>query len=82
MENWSRYKLNFRYMMLSRLKLDCDYYLNHGKCSANQLWARNEVDQIKNMFALLNTFDEEDKPEWLTKDEIVDYARRMGVYNE
>ena len=79
MENWSKYKENFRYMMLSRMKMDCEYYLNRGGRSINGLWARNEVEQIANMRALWNTFEPEDKPEWLTKEEIDNYARQMGV---
>ena len=27
MEDWTRYEPKFRYMMLSRMKQDCDYYL-------------------------------------------------------
>jgi hypothetical protein len=79
MEDWSKYKLNFRYMMLSRLKQDCDYYLGNGNRSTGSLWARNEADQITNMIALWDTFEQEDKPEWLAKDDIVNYAQRMGV---
>ena len=60
MENWAKYKPNFRYMMLSHLKQDCDYYLGNGNRSTNALWSRNEA-------------------EWLTKDDITNYARQMGV---
>ena len=79
MENRAKYKPNFRYMMLSRLKQDCDYYLGNGNRSTNALWSRNEADQIANMLALWNTFEAEDEAEWLTKDDITNYARQMGV---
>lgn len=79
MENWNKYEPKFRYMMLSRMKMDCDYYLGNGGRNANQLWAGNEQDQIANMVALWKTFSEEDSPEWLTWDELVDYAHKMGV---
>lgn len=79
MDDWSRYEPKFRYMMLSRMKQDCDYYLGYGGRSANHLWAQNEKDQIANMVSLWNTFEPEDSPEWLTWDELVDYAKRMGV---
>lgn len=82
MEDWSKYKPNFRYMMLSRLKQDCDYYLGNGNRSTNHLWSRNEADQIANMVALWNTFGPDDKPEWLTKEQIDEYARQMGVSHE
>ena len=79
MENWKTYETRFRYMMLSRMKQDCDYYLGYGGRSANHLWAGNEFNQIMNMKALWETFKPEDKPEWLTKDELKDYASQMGV---
>lgn len=79
MEDWSKYKANFRYMMLDRLRQDCEYYLGNGNRHAGHLWAHNEVEQIENMKALWNTFEPEDRPEWLTMEQIDDYARRMGV---
>lgn len=79
MEDWSKYEPKFRYMMLSRMKQDCDYYLGNGNRSTNHLWAGNEVDQISNMIALWNTFEPEDSPEWLTWDELMDYAQKMDV---
>ncbi len=79
MENWSKYEPKFRYMMLSRMKMDCDYYLGNGRRNSSQLWAGNEKDQIENMKALWNTFSEEDSPEWLSWAELVEYAIKMGV---
>lgn len=79
MENWKTYEARFRYMMLSRMKQDCDYYLGYGGRSANHLWAGNEFNQIMNMKALWETFKPENNPEWLTKDELKDYASQMGV---
>lgn len=77
MEDWKKYEPKFRYMMLSRMKQDCDYYLGYGNRSVNHLWADNEKEQIENMKALWNSFPEEDKPEWLTWEEILEYERRM-----
>ena len=79
MDNWKEYEPRFRYMMLSRMKQDCDYYLGYGGRSTNHLWAGNEKNQIANMKALWDTFEPEDKPEWLTKEELLEYARQMGV---
>lgn len=79
MEDWTKYEPRFRYMMLDRLRQDCEYYLGYGSKNPKNLWAGNEKDQIKNMRALWNTFEPEDKPEWLTWDEIDIYAQRMGV---
>ena len=79
MEDWSKYESKFRYMMLSRMKMDCDYYLGYGGRNARQLWAGDESSQIANMRALWSTFPEEDVPEWLTWEEICEYAKKMGV---
>ncbi len=77
MEEWVKHEPRFRYMMLSRMKQDCDYYLGNGNRSTNHLWAGGEREQIEHMKAIWNTFPEEDKPEWLTWDEILDYERNM-----
>lgn len=77
MENWAKYEPRFRYMMLSRMKQDCDYYLGNGNRSTNHLWAEDEISQIANMKALWHSFPEEDKPEWLTWGELLEYERRM-----
>lgn len=77
MEDWSRYEPKFRYMMLSRMKMDCDYYIRMGSDNPNHLWAGNEQSQIENMKALWNSFPEEDKPEWLTWDELLEYERKL-----
>ena len=79
MENWSRYEPKFRYMMLSRMKMDCDYYFGNGGQNPDTLWAGDEQSQIENMVALWRTFEPDDRPEWLTWDELNDYARQMGV---
>lgn len=79
MENWSRYEPRFRYMMLSRMKMDCDYYFGNGGQNPKTLWAGNEQEQIENMVALWKTFDPDDRPEWLTWGDIVYYALKMGV---
>lgn len=78
MEDWSKYEPRFRYMMLDRMRQDCEYYLRIGG-SANCLWAKDEKSQIENMKALWNSFPEGDKPEWLSMEEIDEFARKMGV---
>ena len=64
----------FRYMLLSRMQSDCDYYLGNGQRYGNHLWAHNEEEQIKDMISLWNSFGANEKPEWLTYDELNDYA--------
>ena len=67
----------YRYMLLSRMKQDCEYYFGNGNKNPNNLCASNERDQIDEMKALWNSFSDEDKPEWLTWEEILDYENRM-----
>lgn len=68
----------FRYMMLNRMQLDCKYYLGYGGRNAEHaLWAQDEQEQIDCMRGLLESFDE--KPEWISMDDINEFARQMGV---
>lgn len=67
----------FRYQLLDRLRTDCNYYLGYGNRCANCLWSKSEVSIIENMKNLWNSFDEKDKPEWLTWEQILEYERKM-----
>ena len=67
----------YKYMLLNRLKSDCDYYLGYGNKKAKYLWAGNEQGQIAKMKEIYNQLSE--KPEWLTMDQIEEYAKQMGV---
>lgn len=64
------------YRLLSRMKSDCDYYLNTSK-HPKHLWAGDEQSQINKMKEIWNNLKE--KPEWLSMEDINDYAQRMGV---
>lgn len=65
----------YPYQMLSRLKSDCDYYLGAGNRADKHLWALNPKDQIAYMKAIYDRLEE--KPEWLTLDQINDYEKQM-----
>lgn len=67
----------FRYMLLSRLQADCEYYLGYGKRSKNNLWAQDEKEQIKLMKKMWQMFSDDNKPEWLTWENILDYEAKM-----
>lgn len=69
--------LAFRYQLLGRLQADCEYYLNYGNRNTKRLWAGNEAEQIELMVKLYDSFAEEEKPQWLTKDKILEYAKEM-----
>lgn len=67
----------FEYMLLDRLRQDCDYYLNYAGRNPKSLWAGNEQQQIDKMRELYNSVPE--KPLWLTREQIDEYAARMGA---
>ena len=69
------------YQLLSRLQSDCDYYLGYGNRYAKHLWAGNEEDQIKKMKELYNIFPADQKPEWLTWEQILQYEKEMIIDN-
>ncbi|HEL0789914.1 TPA: hypothetical protein TU158_001844 [Streptococcus equi subsp. zooepidemicus] len=75
---------NYRYQLLSRLQLDCEYYL--GACVKNQvdmaaaqkhLWAGTIEGQIDKMRELYKSFPENEKPEWLSLSDINQYEKKM-----
>lgn len=68
---------HFRYQLLSRMKSDCDYYLGNGGHHVKYLWADNEVEHIDYMKQLWNSFDENEKPEWLPYEELLAYEKEM-----
>lgn len=62
------------YMLLDRLKMDCDYYINissHPKF----LWAESEAEQIACMKKLYRSLVI--KPEWITMEDIKRYEKLM-----
>jgi len=67
----------FNYMLLGRLQMDCEYYLNAGARGTKHLCYLNEKDQIAKMKELYNNFPEDKKPEWLSYDQILKYEEAM-----
>lgn len=72
----------FRYQLLGRLQSDCEYYLNYGNRHPKSLWAGDEKLQIEFMIKLHESFKEDEKPEWLTMDKILEYSKRMITQEE
>lgn len=66
--------IKFRYMMLSRLQTDCDYYLGYGNRKSHLLGDSVER-HIEEMKALWHSFT--DKPEWLSMEQIEEYEKQM-----
>lgn len=67
----------FRYLLLNRMREDCEYYPGHGRLDCNCLWAGDEHEQIELMKKLWGSFPEDGKPEWLTMEKILSYEERM-----
>lgn len=68
-------KVQLQYMMLGRLKSDCDCYLEYGNRNNNRLWALDEREQIKEMKKYYKLLSK--KPKWLSWDDILEYEKRM-----
>lgn len=65
----------FEYMMLDRLRCDCEYYLGWGNRCPRHLWAESEEAQIaemKKLYKLLII-----KPEWISMRDIKRYEKQM-----
>lgn len=70
-------KKQFQYMMLGRWKSDCDFYLGYGNRNPNRLCADTPQEHIDAMKKLWLGFAEDEKPEWLTWEQILEYEKQM-----
>lgn len=71
MEKWiSTNTDNFRYMLLSRMEQDCEYFLGYGARHEGRLCALNVKAHIHCMKYIHNSFDHDKKPEWLAMEKI------------
>lgn len=76
--NPMEYDERFRYMLLDRLGSDCRYFLGNGNRNEKDLWGLNVPDHIETMKAIWHSFPADKKPEWLTLEQIEEYARQMA----
>ena len=67
----------FRRYMLSRMHMDCEYFLGYGERYEKYLWAKNVEDQIEYMKEIWYSLPNEEKPEGMTFDDILEYEKRM-----
>lgn len=74
--------LEYNYMLLDRLKQDCEYFLGNGNGNVDTLWAKDIDGQITKMKELYNSFTDDEKPEWITIDDINNYEKEMKEYNK
>lgn len=67
----------FEYMMLDRLRCDCEYYLGYGNRNAEVLWSKNPREHIEAMKTRWLSFAENEKPQWLTWEQILEFEKQM-----
>ena len=67
---------NPNYQLLDRLRTDCEYFLGAGNRAEKHLWAGSVYAQIVKMRELYDALPQ--KPDWLTKEMLDDYAERMA----
>lgn len=67
----------FKYMMLDRLRADCNYFLGYGNRYEYSLWAKDRFLHIELMKAMHNSFSDQEKPEWLTYEQILEFEKQM-----
>lgn len=65
------------WLMLERLRRDCDYYLGNGNRCAKHLWAHGEKEQIAEMRKQLASLPEEYRTNCITSEQIDEYERKM-----
>lgn len=78
--NGSENNQQYQYMLLSRLKMDCEYFLGNGRGSEKILYYENVPEHIAGMKVLWNELVV--KPEWLSLDDINNYEEQMLNYND
>lgn len=72
-----RHNDRFHYMLLDRMRSDCDYYLGFGNRNLNHLSSNSAEIHIQKMKDLWNGFPDDKKPEWLTYEQILQYETDM-----
>jgi len=69
----------FTYMMLNRLKSDCDYFTGYGhKVTLSEDKINSIISEIKKLWNSLPDNDPDNaKPEWLTMEQIEQYEKDL-----
>jgi len=68
----------YRYMLLDRLRTDCEYFLGAGNRCEKYLWAGSVGTHIDTMLEIYDSFRDEARPEWITREQIEAYRKRMN----
>lgn len=77
--NYERKKANqYNYMMLDRLRADCDYFIGNGNGFLGHLYYEDIDKHIEEMKNIYNSFSENEKPEWISLEDIDNYKEKMN----
>ena len=74
---YERHPREHDYMMLSRYQMDCNYFLGNGNGYEKHLFFQEVNKHCDEMEKLYNSFSDEDKPEWLSLEQIKEYRVKM-----
>ena len=67
----------YEYMMLSRLELDCKYFLGNGNGFLGHLYYKDIDKHIAEMKKIYEVFLDQDKPKWISLSDIEKYKEKM-----
>ena len=70
-------KYEFEYMLLGRMRSDCEYYLGYGNRNNSRLYGNDPKQHIDRMKELWKVFPADKKPEWLTWEQLLNYEKAM-----
>ena len=76
-ELFVRHAREYDYMMLSRYQSDCNYFLGYGNGYEGHLYFKEVNKHCDEMKKLYDSFSDEEKPEWLTAEQIEQYRIDM-----
>lgn len=76
-EPFVRHPREFDYMMLDRYRTDCEYFLGYGYGYEGHLYFKSVEKHCDEMEKLWNSFADNEKPEWLTLEQIHEYREKM-----
>ena len=76
-EPFERHAREHDYGMLSRYKSDCEYFLGAGNGYEGHLYYKEVNKHCDEMKKLHNSFADNEKPEWLTEEQIEKYRADM-----
>ena len=72
-----RHPREFDYMMLGRLQSDCKYFLGFGDGYEGHLYYKEVNKHCDEMKKLWESFSDDEKPEWMTLEQIEEYRNEM-----